>query len=309
MIRLEHLRYRYRPSSPWALDGVSFDIRRGGVCGLLGPNGAGKTTLIAILSGLIAPQEGRVLREADVKIAVAPQDYAFYPMLSVAENLDFFAGVQGCSRVERQTRCARALAFGALEAVARRRAGELSGGLRRRLNLAIALTSAPDVLLLDEPTVGVDPQSRHFLLAAVREFVAAGGTALYASHYMEEVEAVCSDVVIIDHGKTLVAGPLTEIRREHAAALALKTGAPPPETLLGAWRARFPEMKVADHADTTNHADHASCSFCFPQMAAADLSLLLAELAAAHVDVARIDYGAPNLEQVFMQLTQHALRD
>ncbi|MDR2364282.1 MAG: ABC transporter ATP-binding protein [Zoogloeaceae bacterium] len=301
MIRLEDLRYRYRPDSPWALDGVSFDIRRGGVCGLLGPNGAGKTTLIALLSGLMKPQEGRITLDTPDKravIAVAPQDYAFYPMLSVAENLDFFAGVQGCSRVERQARCAKALAFACLEPVAKRRAGELSGGLRRRLNLAIALTSAPDVLLLDEPTAGVDPQSRHFLLAAVRQFAAAGGTALYASHYMEEIEAVCSEAVIIDQGKTLVSGTLEAIKRKHAAALTLKLAAPPPETWMTGWRARFPDLTAA--ADNT---------LCLPRIDADGLIALLSSLAAAGVPVEGVAYGAPNLERIFLQLTRHALRE
>ncbi|MDR0702112.1 MAG: ABC transporter ATP-binding protein [Azoarcus sp.] len=297
MIRLENLRYRYRPDRPWALDGVSFDIPRGSICGLLGPNGAGKTTLIALLSGLMTPQEGRMTLDKQASIAVVPQDYAFYPMLSVAENLDFFAGVQGCSRRERRARCAKALAFACLETVARRRAGELSGGLRRRLNLAIALTGAPETLLLDEPTVGVDPQSRHFLLAAVRRFAEAGGTVLYASHYMEEVEAVCSDVVIIDQGRTLVSGPLDAIRRDHARGLTLALSAPPPETLMTGWQARFPEMTAAGKA------------LHFPRIATDGLAFLFAELAAAGVDAERVAYGAPDLEQMFMQLTRHALRD
>ncbi|MDR1349219.1 MAG: ABC transporter ATP-binding protein, partial [Zoogloeaceae bacterium] len=246
MIQLEHLRYRYRPDRPWALEDVSLVIRRGGICGLLGPNGAGKTTLIALLAGLIAPQEGRVTLARDAKIAVVPQDYAFYPMLSVAENLDFFAGVQGCSRAERRTRCADALAFACLEAVAQRRADELSGGLRRRLNLAIALTSAPNLLLLDEPTVGVDPQSRRFLLTAIRQFAAAGGTALYASHYMEEVEAVCSEVAIIDCGKLLVAGTLAEVKHGGTPALTLETDMPLPERLMADWQSRFPALTVND---------------------------------------------------------------
>jgi ABC-2 type transport system ATP-binding protein len=297
MIRLERLRYRYRPDRPWALDGVSFDIRRGGICGLLGPNGAGKTTLIALLSGLMKPQEGRITLDGHASIAVVPQDYAFYPMLSVAENLDVCAGVQGCSRVQRQARRAQALAFACLEAVARRRAGELSGGLRRRLNLAIAITSAPEVLLLDEPTVGVDPQSRHFLLAAVRQFAATGGTVLYASHYMEEIEAVCSELVIIDQGKTLVSGTLEAIKRQYAATLTLELAVPPPAAWMDDWQARFPGM-VADRA-----------TLRLPRVSAADLTSLLTSLAASGVDVESVVYGAPNLEQVFMQLTRHALRD
>jgi ABC-2 type transport system ATP-binding protein len=222
MIRLENLRYRYRPEVPPALDGVSIDIARGSIHGLLGPNGAGKTTLISLLAGLLTPWEGRITIDGELlddwrtarpnAIAQVPQDYAFYPMLTVTENLAFFAGAQGLPRRERQDQCARALAFSRLEAVANKRAGELSGGLRRRLNLAIGLTGEPDILLLDEPTVGVDSQSRNFLLEAVRQFAQSGRTVLYTSHYMEEVEAVCSDVSIIDHGKVLLAGPTAEVK-------------------------------------------------------------------------------------------------
>ncbi|MDR0635082.1 MAG: ABC transporter ATP-binding protein [Azoarcus sp.] len=307
MIRIDRLRYRYRGASSPALDGVSLDIGCGGVHGLLGPNGAGKTTLISLLAGLLAPQEGGISIGGEplaawraarpTAIALVPQDYAFYPMLTVAENLAFFAGAQGLSRRERQAGCAEAMAFACLDAVAGRRAGELSGGLRRRLNLAIGLTGAPEVLLLDEPTVGVDPQSRRFLLDAVKRFAAAGRTVLYTSHYMEEVEAVCSHVAIIDHGKVLAAGPLAEIRRGGAAALNLTLARPLPETLAAAWRARFPAMETADNAVE------------FPCFAADALAPLFAELAAAGLAVEHMAYGAPDLEQVFMQITRHSARD
>ncbi|MDR2881123.1 MAG: ABC transporter ATP-binding protein [Azoarcus sp.] len=226
MIRVEDLRYRYRSEAPPALDGVSIDIKRSSIHGLLGPNGAGKTTLISLLAGLFTPQEGRITLDGaslgdwrakrPSAIALVPQDYAFYPMLTVAENLSFFAGVQGVPQRERQRQCAEALAFAHLDAVANQRAEELSGGLRRRLNLAIGLTGKPEILLLDEPTVGVDPSSRRFLLEAVRQLAEAGNTVLYTSHYMEEVEAVCSEVSIIDHGKVLLAGPIEEVKRDRA---------------------------------------------------------------------------------------------
>ncbi|MDR1461762.1 MAG: ABC transporter ATP-binding protein [Azoarcus sp.] len=307
MIRIDRIHYRYRAAPQPALDGISFDIGRGSVYGLLGPNGAGKTTLISVLAGLLAPQDGGVAVDGEplaawrasrpTAIAAVPQDYAFYPMLTVAENLDFFAGVQGLSRRQRRDRCAAAMAFACLEAVAGRRAASLSGGLRRRLNMAIGLTGAPEVLLLDEPTVGVDPQSRRFMLDAVKRFAADGGTVLYTSHYMEEVEAVCSGVAIIDHGKVLAAGPLEELKRGGAPTLNLGFARPLPEALVANWRARFPDMGVRDNAVD------------FPRFPADGLAPLLAELAAAGLAVERAEYGAPNLEQFFMQLTHHSLRD
>ncbi|MDR0564578.1 MAG: ABC transporter ATP-binding protein [Azoarcus sp.] len=222
MIHVEGVRHRYRRDSAWALGGASLHIRRGTVHGLLGPNGAGKTTLISLLAGLFPVQEGHIhidnqplgnwRAQHPNAIALVPQGYAFYPTLTVAENLDFFAGVQGFSRRERAENCAKAMAFAQLDAVARQRAETLSGGLQRRLNLAIGLTGHPDILLLDEPTAGVDPQSRRFLLETVRQFAAEGHSVLYTSHYMEEIDAVCAEVSIIDHGKVLAAGPLDEVK-------------------------------------------------------------------------------------------------
>ena len=223
MIHLDSLHYRYRPGMPPALDGISIDIAHGSIHGLLGPNGAGKTTLLSILAGLLPLQEGHIAinnESFDVwraarpnAIALVPQDYAFYPMLTVSENLAFFAGVQGIPRPEQQRRCAEVLALTRLETVVNQRTKELSGGLRRRLNLAIGLTGEPEILLLDEPTVGIDSSSRRFLLETVRQLAAAGRTVIYTSHYMEEVEAVCSDVSIIDHGKVLLAGAIAEIKQ------------------------------------------------------------------------------------------------
>ncbi|GHU34027.1 putative ABC transporter ATP-binding protein YfiL [Betaproteobacteria bacterium] len=309
MIHLDGLRYRYRPEAPLALNGVSLEIERGRIFGLLGPNGAGKTTLISLLAGLLTPQDGSMSIDDKplaawragqaTAIALVPQDYAFYPMLTVAENLDFFAGVQGLSAQERKRHCAEALAFACLETVVNRRAGELSGGLRRRLNLAIGLTGAPDVLLLDEPTVGVDPQSRHFLLQAVQRFAAAGHTVLYTSHYMEEIEAVCSALAIMDDGKVLTAGTLADVRRGAAQALTLEIVPLLPKALAARWRSCFPGMEI------TGSRLH------FPDFSADAnaIAALLAELAADGVAVERMEYGAPNLEQVFMQLTRHSLRD
>ncbi|MDR1854188.1 MAG: ABC transporter ATP-binding protein [Azoarcus sp.] len=226
MIRIDRLRYRYRPDAPWALDDVSLAIGRGRVFGLLGPNGAGKTTLISIFAGLLAVREGGIFIDDEPlaawrtahpnALALVPQDTAFYPMLTVAENLDFFAGAQGLPCRQRRENCERAVAFARLEAVVGRRAGELSGGLRRRLNLAIGLTGAPLILLLDEPAVGVDPQSRHFMLEAVARYAAEGGTVIYTSHYMDEVEAVCQELAIVDHGKVVASGDLASVRGDAA---------------------------------------------------------------------------------------------
>ena len=168
-LSLRDLTFRYPGANDAALQGLTLDIPRGGVFGLLGPNGAGKTTLISLIAGQLRGASGEMLldgaplaearRRAPRSLGLVPQEHAFYPMLTCRENLRFFGGVQGLGAVRLAERVAAASAFARLEPVLERRAGELSGGLKRRLNFAIGLLTEPQVLLLDEPTVGVDAQS------------------------------------------------------------------------------------------------------------------------------------------------------
>jgi ABC-2 type transport system ATP-binding protein len=214
VIAAEQLTFRYAQRDEPALSGVDLRLSRGEVLGLLGPNGSGKSTLISLLMGLRKPDAGRVvLGRGAPSIAWVPQEYAFYPDLTCAENLEFFAAVLDASPAERATRVARAVETCMLQDFAGRRARECSGGVRRRLNLGIGLLQNPDVLLLDEPTAGVDPQSRAFLLDRVRDMARAGTALLYASHYMEEVSAVCSDILLLDRGKVLASGDLATLLR------------------------------------------------------------------------------------------------
>lgn len=205
--------YRYPGQEAAALDGVDLRLERGQAVGLLGPNGSGKSTLISLLAGLRVPQQGRIdLATADRRsIAWVPQEYAFYPDLTCLENLRFFAAMLPVEAAEATRRIDAAIASCMLGEFAARRARHCSGGVRRRLNLAISLLQQPEVLLLDEPTAGVDPQSRAFLLDRVQELVAGGTAVLYATHYMEEVSAVCSDIVLLDHGHVLAVGKLATL--------------------------------------------------------------------------------------------------
>lgn len=213
VLRAEHLTYRYAQQTPPALDQVEVQLLRGQALGLLGPNGSGKSTLIQLLSGLRAPQQGQVRRlgEPAPVVAWVPQEYAFYPELTCRENLNFFAHMLRLPRPEVQRRVTHTLERCLLQEFAERQAQHCSGGVRRRLNLGIALLQQPEVLLLDEPTVGVDPQSRAFLLQQVRALVHAGTAVLYATHYMEEVSAVCSHILLLDHGRVLAHGDLTTL--------------------------------------------------------------------------------------------------
>ena len=232
MLKVERLSYRYPGGDEAVLHELSIEVPSGGIFGLLGPNGAGKTTLISILAGQLRASVGRVTfdgtpleelrRREPASLGLVPQEFAFYPMLTCAENLRFFAAVQGFAAGRVRERVAAVAAFARIENVLARRAGELSGGLRRRLNLAIGLLAEPRILLLDEPTVGVDPQSRAFLLDSIRGLAVAGRTIVYTSHYMEEVEAICDRVAIIDAGRVLRAGALAELLSDEAAAVPVR---------------------------------------------------------------------------------------
>jgi ABC-2 type transport system ATP-binding protein len=216
VLRVDSLQKRYGE-----IDGVaevSFDVHEGEVLGLLGPNGAGKTTLISILATERAPSGGdATLFEHSIRkqpkivrrmIGIAPQDIAIYPMLTASENLRFFGRIYGVSRAELESRVGELLHLVGLETRSNDYAGTLSGGMKRRLNLAAALVHSPRVLLLDEPTAGVDLQSREYIFEIVRRLREAGTAILYTTHYMEEAEVLCDRLGIMNQGKLVAIGTL-----------------------------------------------------------------------------------------------------
>jgi len=303
MLKVDGLAYRYRDAAAPALQDVSLSIPAGGVYGLLGPNGAGKTTLISLLAGLLTVANGDIslngqplsaARTANPRaIALVPQDYAFYPMLTVAENLAFFAGALGLAHGERRQQIDAAIAFARLEQVVGKRAEQLSGGLRRRLNLAIGLLGRPQLLLLDEPTVGVDPQSRSFLLESIAALPASGTTVLYTSHYMEEVEAICQRVAILDQGRVLSEGTLDDLLATAESSAEIELDQPLPPALAERYAA--------------TDLGHFKFALFFRSTVA--VARLLDELAEAGCTVRQLHVGRQNLEQLFMRLTRRSLRD
>ncbi|RYF33636.1 MAG: ABC transporter ATP-binding protein [Comamonadaceae bacterium] len=302
MLALDNVSYRYPGAASVALDGVSMRAERGSVLGLLGPNGAGKTTLISHLSGALAVQGGHIRVDGDAldavractptRIAVAPQEYAFYWMLNVRENLDCFAAAGGLAGARRRQRIDACLAFAQLEAHAGVRAERLSGGLKRRLNLAIALLPEPELLLFDEPTVGVDAQSRAFVLDAIKALAVNGAAVIYASHYMEEIEAIADRVVILDHGRVMREGPLDALLAEGAQVLSLRA-----DGIDAALLARFGEVtQAADQWRVRLATGHKPVE-------------VLGALDAAGISVRQAEFGRASLEQLFMALTHRSLRD
>ncbi|MCE3289505.1 MAG: transporter related [Caulobacter sp.] len=303
-ILVRGLSHRYARSDRDALSGVDLAIARGSCFGLLGPNGAGKSTLISLMTGMMPPQTGEILVEgvsaaADPSAlrragALAPQDFAFYPGLSGADNLAFFAGLYRIPKADWPARRAAAVAATQLEDWLERPAETYSGGLKRRLNLAIALINAPRILYLDEPTVGIDARSRQTILDAIKALKVQGVTIVYTSHYMEEVEQLCDAVAVIDHGKVVLQGRTADLLTEAAARrLTVTLAAPASAKAKAALNALGPDWSTDGKVDLDLAGQ-------------AELPAVLAQLQAAGLKVVRAEYGVSRLETLYLDLLDQA---
>jgi ABC-2 type transport system ATP-binding protein len=210
MIKADNLKKRY--GDTFALDDVSFEVKKGETFGLLGPNGAGKTTTIQLLCGLLKPDSGMVtldgktdptLVEVRLSLGMVPQTLAIYEELSAEENLRFFGRIYGLSGRQLKERVRNCLEIAGLTQRSKERVSKYSGGMKRRLNMVCSLLHEPPLLLLDEPTVGVDPQSRNSIFDTIEVMKKQGRTIIYTTHYMEEAERLCDRVAILDHGRIL----------------------------------------------------------------------------------------------------------
>lgn len=281
-----------------AVDGVSFNIAMGETFGLLGPNSAGKTTTISMLCGLLPPDSGTVTvegggapTEAHVRrrLGVAPQSLAIYPELTAEENVAFFGKLYGLRGGALRGRVEAVLAFVGLSDRRKDRAKTYSGGMQRRLNIACALVHEPKVLFLDEPTAGVDPQSRNMIFEKIEEAKRDGMTILYTTHYMEEAERLCDRVAIVDKGRVLALDTVPALKAAHggpAEVLAELEGTPEHAMKLpgavedGVLRIQSPKPFEA-----------------------------IAQLGALGVRFRRLEVRQPTLESVFLNLTGRSLRD
>lgn len=226
MIHIENLVKRY--GSVLALDHLNLDIKEGEIFGLLGPNGSGKTTAIGCILSLLKYDKGTITvfgeemhpnsYELKKNIGVVMQNVAVFEQMSVWENIDYFCGLYVKDKHQRKELVEEAIAFTGLHDYRKLRPKKLSGGLLRRLNIACGIVHKPKLIILDEPTVAVDPQSRNRILEGILELNRQGSTIIYTSHYMEEVEQICSKIAIIDHGRVLACGTTEELKK------LLKTG-------------------------------------------------------------------------------------
>jgi len=309
MIELEQLRKSFGDLT--AVDGVSFTAQPGELFGLLGPNGAGKTTTIGCISGLLTPTAGRVrvaghdvVRDgiaARRAIGVVPQEIALYEDLSAMENLDYWGGAQGMRKPALRARSLEVLDLTGLADRASEPVKRFSGGMKRRLNFACGILHQPKVLLLDEPTVGVDPQSRVRLLELIRAQARAGACVLYTTHYMEEAESLCDRLAIIDHGKIIAQGTLEELRSLLGERDLLRlTGVFRPEAV----RVALAAMNRVEIVQAEEHQISLAVAG-----ATSRLPEIFAALAAAGAEIRGTTLTQPSLESLFIKLTGKELRE
>ncbi|MCW3490184.1 ABC transporter ATP-binding protein [Dethiobacter alkaliphilus] len=293
-----------------ALDNVDLEIGEGEILGLMGPNGSGKTTLIYALVGLIAIDAGEVqvfgkdqqanLVEIKRRIGLVTQDITVFEDLTARENLEFFGGIYGLKGAELKSRVAQTLELVGLEDQADKVPAKFSGGMKRRLNIACALTHGPEFLIMDEPTVGIDPQSRNHILETVRELNRQGTTILYTTHYIEEVQAVASRVVIVDEGRVIAQGTIDELvgKIQHEEKIMLEV-AQPSEELLEKLRRIDGVKQVEQQGKVIKIISQAKAGNL-------DRALSVAREAGGLLSV---NAEKPSLEDVFLTLTGKRLRD
>jgi ABC-2 type transport system ATP-binding protein len=224
-VNIENLGFHYPGNDGVTFSKLNLKVRKGDRFGLFGPNGAGKTTLLSLMTGLLKADEGKIEllgldvstqnKEVNKLFGFVPQDFSFYQELSPAENLEFFGAWAGLNRQQIKTRTNELLKILGLENVRNKAVDKFSGGMKRRVNLAISVMHNPTVLILDEPTVGVDVQTRHAIINYLMELNKKGTTLIYTSHQLSEAEGLCEQVALIDTGEIIVQDSLTHLLKEH----------------------------------------------------------------------------------------------
>lgn len=308
-VKIENLVKRYKEFA--AVDHLSLEIRQGEIFGLLGPNGSGKTTTINCLLQLLTYDHGTIevfgkpitptSYSLKRRIGVVPQDMAVFEEMNVRENVDSFCSLYESDAKVRRNLVDEAIAFVGLEKFEKFRPKKLSGGLQRRLNIACGIAHRPDLIIFDEPTVAVDPQSRNAILDGIERLNKEGATVIYTTHYMEEVERLCDRISIIDNGQEIAAGTADELKAMIGTGekISLEVSALD-DGVLG-------QIQALEHVrdvTLTGTVLHISCT-----SGATNLSDILAILTAHKVSFARVLSEPPTLNDVFLEITGRELRD
>ena len=293
-----------------AADNVRFKVEAGEIYGLLGPNGAGKTTTISMISGLLRPDGGRITvggadvwthpKEAKALMGVAPQELAIYDELSARENLEFWGQMAGLKRAEAKARATELLETLALADRAKDAVKTYSGGMKRRINIGCALLHRPKLLLLDEPTVGIDPQARSNILELVRQLSRDGASILYTTHYLEEAEFLCDRIGIIDHGQLLAEGTLPELQK--------RLGGDRLFLVEGKFENATPETWPG-FADRFRLIQKTNAQITVAAVGQRDPADCLRDLLQLPVQAENVMLKRPSLNDVFLQLTGRELRE
>lgn len=309
LLKVENLQKNY--GTVKAVDGITFEVKEGEVFGLLGPNGAGKSTTISMISTLIPPSAGVILFEGkniledpkaiQRKLGVVPQDIALYPTLSGYENLSFWGNMYGLNGAELKKRIDSVSEIIGLNGRLKDRVDKYSGGMKRRLNIGAALLHMPELLIMDEPTVGIDPQSRNHILDTVLELNRQGMTIIYTSHYMEEVEYLCNRICIMDAGKIIASGRKDELVELISGKTDISL------TLESSDQALMKTLGTIEGIESMEQQEDQIRIRC--ENADLILADIIARVAASGNHLRSVDVKKPNLETVFLHLTGKALRD
>lgn len=293
------------------VDGISFEIEEGSVFGLLGPNGAGKSTTISMLCGLLKPDAGEIkiggvdllhqTKKGKKLIGFVPQDIALYPAMTARENLFFWGRMYGLKGKELKSNVEQILKLFELHDRANEKIANYSGGMKRRINIAAAMIHKPRFLLMDEPTVGIDPQSRNNILELITKVSREGMTILYSSHYMEEIEQICSRMVVMDKGKILLSGTSEQIKDSASKYQVIQVGfkgdSEPVEDALSSYT-EIEKFQVKD-----------STALLYFKKDAYYLEDCIAFFKSKDIPVVSINVQQTNLETAFLELTGKRLRD
>lgn len=309
MIKIESISKRF--DDQLALDCVSLDIKKGEIFGLLGPNGAGKSTLVNIICGILSADKGQVTIdgfpvatspiEAKARVGMVPQDIALFDNLTVDQNLKIFGALYGLKGKALKLAMDEALAFSALHEKRHKKIKTLSGGMKRRLNLVCAVMHKPEILILDEPTVGVDPQSRNHIMEGVMQLNQERQmTIVYITHYMEEVERLCQRIAIVDYGKVVIEGTKRFIVESIASHKLVNVEC---EAL------SEKAIEVIKNAPYTREFIISASGFQLKTPHTFDFHALVSDLNALQISLHAVSIVPPSLESAFLALTGRALRE